>query len=321
MLSLWKALLASTLAIVSMAPGANGQNYPGPGVVTGDTFTHDPTVVKTPSGGYLMAYTAPGIGLKTSTDRTNWRDAGLAWTNANAPWTQPYTGSNNANLWAPDLSYHNGKYYMYYSASTFGSRKSAIFLATSTTGAAGSWTNLGVVIETTANSAYNAIDPNLIVDAQGKWWLSFGSFGNGLKLIAIDPATGKRSGTSMTDIASRGSGGAIEAPVIVRNGNYYYLWVSFDKCCQGAASTYNIRVGRSTSVQGPYVDRDGKQLMAGGGTLVMASHDTIRGPGHNAVFTDTDADVLVYHYYRQSDGQAQIGINLLRYDNGWPVAY
>jgi arabinan endo-1,5-alpha-L-arabinosidase len=109
--------------------------------------------------------------------------------------------------------------------------------------------------------------------------------------------------------------------VITRKGNYYYLWVSFDKCCQGAASTYNIRVGRSTSVQGPYVDRDGKQLMAGGGTLVMASHGSIRGPGHCAVFTDTDADVLVYHYYRQSDGEAQLGINLLRYDNGWPVAY
>lgn len=321
MLSLWRVLLGGALAIVSMAPGTNAQNYPGPGVVKGDTFTHDPTVIKTPSGSYLMAYTAPGIGLKTSTDRTTWRDAGLVWTNANAPWTAPYTGSNNANLWAPDLSYHNGKYYLYYSASTFGSRKSAIFLATSPSGAAGSWTNLGVVIETTASSAYNAIDPNLIVDAQGKWWLSFGSFGNGLKLIAIDPATGKRSGTSMTDIASRGSGGAIEAPVITRKGNYYYLWVSFDKCCQGAASTYNIRVGRSTSVQGPYVDRDGKQMMAGGGTLVMASHGAIRGPGHNAVFTDTDADVLVYHYYRQSDGEAQLGINLLRYDNGWPVAY
>ncbi|KAJ8109752.1 hypothetical protein OPT61_g7226 [Boeremia exigua] len=321
MLSLWKLLLGGALAIVSVAPGVNGQTYPNPGVVSGNTFTHDPTVVKTSSGGYIMAFTAPGIGLKTSSDRTNWRDAGLVWNNANAPWTQPYTGSNNANLWAPDLSFHNGRYYLYYSASTFGSRKSAIFLATSTTGAAGSWTNQGLIIETNTNSAYNAIDPNLIVDAQGKWWLSFGSFGNGLKLISIDPSTGKRSGSNMVDIASRGSSGAIEAPVIHRRGNYYYLWVSFDSCCQAAASTYNIRVGRSTNVQGPYVDREGRQLMSGGGTVVLTSHGSIRGPGHNTVFTDNDADVLVYHYYRQSDGQAQIGINLLRYDNDWPVAY
>ncbi|RYO36054.1 hypothetical protein AA0111_g2774 [Alternaria arborescens] len=321
MLSSLKYLLGGALAILSITPSVNGQTYPGPGAVSGSTFAHDPTVVKTPNGQYLMAYTAPGIALKTSSDRTVWRDAGLAFTNANAPWTQPYTGATNENLWAPDLSYHNGKYYLYYSASTFGSRKSAIFLATSTTGAAGSWTNLGVVIETNANSAYNAIDPNLIVDASGKWWLSFGSFGNGLKLISINPSTGMRSGTSMVDIASRGSGGAIEAPVIVRNGNYYYLWVSFDRCCQAAASTYNIRVGRSTNVQGPYVDRNGINMMSGGGTVVLASHGTIRGPGHNTVFKDNDADVLVYHYYRQSDGQAQLGINLLRYDNGWPVAY
>jgi arabinan endo-1,5-alpha-L-arabinosidase len=321
MLTLSKFILGAALGIISMAPGVIAQNYPGPGVVSGSTFAHDPTVVKTPSGGYIMAITAPGIALKTSTDRTNWRDAGLVWTNANAPWTQPYTGKPNENLWAPDLSYRNGKYYLYYSASTFGSRKSAIFLATSTSGAAGSWTNHGVVIETNANSAYNAIDPNLIVDAGGKWWLSFGSFGNGIKLISINPSTGMRTGSNMVDLASRGSGGAIEAPVIVRKGNYYYLWVSFDACCKGAASTYNIRVGRSTNIQGPYVDRDGKQMMSGGGTLVMASHGAIRGPGHNTVFTDNDADVLVYHYYKQSNGEAQLGINLLRYDNGWPVAY
>ncbi|KAG9191362.1 arabinan endo-1,5-alpha-L-arabinosidase [Alternaria panax] len=294
MLSSLKYLFGGALAILSITPSVNGQTYPGPGAVSGSTFAHDPTVVKMPSGGYLMAYTAPGIALKTSSDRTVWRDAGLAFTNANAPWTQPYTGATNENLWAPDLSYHNGKYYLYYSASTF---------------------------ETTANSAYNAIDPNLIVDDSGKWWLSFGSFGNGLKLISINPSTGMRSGSNMVDIASRGSGGAIEAPIIVKSGSYYYLWVSFDRCCQAAASTYNIRVGRSTNVQGPYVDRNGVNMMSGGGTVVLASHDTIRGPGHNTVFKDTDADVLVYHYYRQSDGQAQLGINLLRYENGWPVAY
>jgi arabinan endo-1,5-alpha-L-arabinosidase len=321
MLFLWKLLLGGALAVVSMTPGVNGQNYPGPGPVSGSTFAHDPTMIKKPSGGYIMAYTAPGIGLKTSTDRTNWRDAGLVWNNANAPWTKPYTGKTNENLWAPDLSYHNSKYYLYYSASTFGSRKSAIFLATSTTGAAGSWTNHGVVIETKANSAYNAIDPNLIVDAQGKWWLTFGSFGNGIKLISINPSTGMRSGSNMVDLASRGTSGAIEAPVIARHGKYYYLWVSFDACCKGAASTYNIRVGRSTNIQGPYVDRSGKQMMSGGGTPVLASHGGIRGPGHNTVFTDSDADVLVYHYYRQSDGEAQLGINLLRYDSDWPVAY
>ncbi|KXJ88098.1 glycosyl hydrolase [Microdochium bolleyi] len=293
--------------------------YPGPGRVTGDTGVHDPTVVKTPSGSYILAHTGDNISLKTSTDRTAWRNAGAVFPNG-APWTTTYTGGSK-NLWAPDISYRNGRYYLYYSASTFGSSRSAIFLATSSTGASGSWTNQGVVIESTASSNWNAIDPNLIVDAQGKWWLSFGSFWSGLKMISIDPSTGKRSGSNLLSIAARpNNGGAVEAPYITRRGNWYYLWASFDKCCNGAASTYRIMVGRSNSVTGPFVDKNGVNMMNGGGTQVMASHGSIHGPGHNAVFTDSDADVLVYHYYADN-GVSLLGINLIRYDNDWPVAY
>ncbi|KNB12413.1 arabinan endo-1,5-alpha-L-arabinosidase [Fusarium oxysporum f. sp. lycopersici 4287] len=226
------------------------------------------------------------------------------------------------NLWAPDISYHNGQYYLYYSASSFGQRTSAIFLATSKTGASGSWTNQGVVVESNNNNDYNAIDGNLFVDSDGKWWLSFGSFWSGIKLIQLDPKTGKRTGSSMYSLAKRDASveGAVEAPFITKRGSTYYLWASFDKCCQGAASTYRVMVGRSNSITGPYVDKAGKQMMSGGGTEIMASHGSIHGPGHNAVFTDNDADVLVYHYYNNA-GTALLGINLLRYDNGWPVAY
>ena len=285
----------------------------------GDTGVHDPSVAKTPSGTYILAHTGDNIQLKTSTDRTAWRNAGAAFPNG-ASWTKSYTGGS-ANLWAPDISYRNGKYYMYYSASSFGSQNSAIFLATSSTGASGSWADQGLIISTTSSSDYNAIDPNLIVDASGKWWLSFGSFWSGIKMIPLDPSTGKRSGSSIQSIASRTENGrAIEAPYITRHGNYYYLWVSFDNCCKGASSTYRIMVGRSTSVTGPYVDKNGKALTAGGGTEVMASHGSIHGPGHEAVFTDTDADVLVYHYY-QNKGASSLGINLIRYDSDWPVIY
>jgi arabinan endo-1,5-alpha-L-arabinosidase len=190
---------------------------------------------------------------------------------------------------------------MYYSASSFGTSKSAIFLATSRTGLSNTWTNQGVVVESTATSGYNAIDGNLIVDASGKWWLSFGSFWSGLKLIELNSSTGKRSGSSMTSIAARpNNGGAVEAPFIHRKDSYYYLWVSFDSCCKGAASTYRIMVGRSKNVKGPYLDKAGKDMMQGGGTQMMSSHGSIHGPGHNAVFTDGDGDVLVYHYYKVS---------------------
>ncbi|HEY2673463.1 MAG TPA: family 43 glycosylhydrolase [Rugosimonospora sp.] len=294
--------------------------YPNPGTVTGDTGVHDPSVVKTPSGGYILVHTGANITIKTSTDRTGWHNAGSAFPNG-ASWTLSYTGGSN-QLWAPDISYHNGQYYMYYAASSFGSQNSAIFLATSPTGAAGSWTNQGLVISTSSSNNYNAIDPNLVVDDQGRWWLDFGSFWTGIKLIALDAATGKRSGTTITGLAQHtGSTTAIEAPYIFKHGSYYYLWVSFDLCCQGASSTYRIMVGRSTSVSGPYVDRNGTAMTAGGGTQVLAGHGSIHGPGHEAVLADTDANVLVYHYYANS-GASYLGINLLGYDSsGWPFVY
>ncbi|GAA3342180.1 arabinan endo-1,5-alpha-L-arabinosidase [Amorphoplanes nipponensis] len=309
------ALLALTAVAATHAEAAD---YPNPGVVTGDTGVHDPSIVKTPAGGYLVAHTGDNIQLKTSPDRTAFRNAGAVFPNG-ASWTTAYTGGSR-NLWAPDISYHNGRYYLYYSASTFGSNRSAIFLATSTTGASGSWTNQGLVIESSAANDYNAIDPNLTVDAQGRWWLTFGSFWSGIKQVALNASTGKRSDSTIRSLAGRG-GGAIEAPTLVRHGSYYYLWVSFDLCCRGASSTYRIMVGRSTSVTGPFVDRNGTAMTAGGGTQVLASHGGIHGPGHQAVFTDTDSDVLVYHYYAAS-GASYLGINLIGYDSaGWPFVH
>ncbi|KAJ3548814.1 hypothetical protein NM208_g818 [Fusarium decemcellulare] len=281
MMPTWKLLVSGVLAVTSMVPGAAAQ-YPNPGVVTGNTGVHDPTVVKTPGGSYIMAHTGANVALKTSSDRTAWRDAGAVFPNG-APWTTTYT-KGDTNLWAPDISYHDGKYLLYYSA---------------TTGASGSWTNQGLVISSTESNDYNAIDPNLIIDASGKWWLSFGSFWSGIKLIQIDPSTGKRTGTNMVSLARRTEAdGAVEAPFITRRGNYYYLWV----------------------ITGPYVDKSGRQLASGGGTEVLASHGSIHGPGHNAVFTDNDADVLVYHYYTDA-GDSRLGINLIRYESDWPVVY
>jgi arabinan endo-1,5-alpha-L-arabinosidase len=292
--------------------------YPGPGRVAGDVGVHDPTIVRKPDGSYLLAHTGDNIALKTSADRTTFRNAGAVFPNG-ASWTTTYTGGSR-NLWAPDLSYRNGQYYLYYSASSFGSNRSAIFLATSATGASGSWTDRGLVIESRTSDNWNAIDPNLVVDASGRWFLNFGSFWSGIKMIALDPSTGKRSDSSLLSIAGR-NGGAIEAPVIVRHGAYYYQWVSFDRCCAGAASTYRVMVGRSTSVTGPYVDRNGTAMTAGGGTQVLAGHGSIHGPGHQAVLQESTGDALVYHYYADN-GASLLGINLIGYDSaGWPFVY
>ncbi|MEU4239119.1 arabinan endo-1,5-alpha-L-arabinosidase [Actinoplanes sp. NPDC026619] len=318
-----KALIALTGLLVAGATAvgvgsADAATYPNPGTVTGSTNVHDPGIVKKPDGTYLIAHTGNNIVLKTSTNRTAFVDAGVAFPSG-ASWTTSYTGGS-ANLWAPDISYRGGKYLMYYSASTFGSNHSAIFLATSTTGASGSWTNQGLVIESTTSSNFNAIDPNLYVDPSGNWWLSLGSFWTGIKQVQLSPSTGKRLDTTIRSLAGRG-GGAIEAPFLFRHGSYYYLFVSFDVCCQGASSTYRIMVGRSTSVTGGFVDKNGTAMTSGGGTEILAGHGSIHGPGGQSVFTDSDADVLVYHYYADN-GTAKLGINLLGYDSsGWPYVY
>lgn len=309
-------LLGPALATPTTPPAS----YPDPGTVTGNVGVHDPSVVKTPAGGYILAHTGANLTIKTSSDRTAWRNAGSVFPGG-ASWTLPYTGGSNV-LWAPDISYHNGQYYLYYAASTFGSRHSAIFLATSATGASGSWTDRGLVIDTTTASNYNAIDPNLVIDDQGRWWLSFGSFGTGIKLIRLDPATGKRADTTLLGVAQRsGSSTAIEAPYIFRHGAFYYLWVSFDLCCQGASSTYRTMVGRSSSVTGPYVDRNGAAMTAGGATQVLAGHGSIHGPGHEAVLADNDGDILIYHWYADN-GSSRLGINRIGYDPaGWPFVF
>jgi arabinan endo-1,5-alpha-L-arabinosidase len=140
-------------------------------------------------------------------------------------------------------------YWLYYAVSSFGSNHSAIGLATSKTAAAGSWTDHGLVYSSQQGGDYNAIDPGLTVDAAGHWWLSFGSFWTGIKMIQIDPATGKQlaSNTTRYSIARRTNSSAIEGAYVHPHGGYYYLFTSFDYCCRGSNSTYRIMVARATS--------------------------------------------------------------------------
>ncbi|EPQ28115.1 uncharacterized protein PFL1_04442 [Pseudozyma flocculosa PF-1] len=309
--SVLSALVSTVLVATSMVAA----QYPNPGPVSGATFVHDPTMVKV-GGTYFLYATAPGISIKTSTDRTNFRDAGLAFPNG-LPWCDSYTESSR-NIWAPEVKYMNNQFYLYYSCSSFGSRHSATFLATSKTGLSGSWTNKGKVYSTEQGSNFNAIDPALLVDG-GKAWLTLGSFGSGIYQIPVNPSTGLAASTSLTHIAQRtAEGTAIEGAFILKQGGYYYLFAAFGKCCQGASSTYRVVVGRSSSPTGPFADKSGVSMLQGGGTVILDSHGSIHGPGGASAFQDSDGTVLVYHYYA-NDGSARLGINKLDFSRGWPV--
>jgi arabinan endo-1,5-alpha-L-arabinosidase len=306
------------LALVTTNGALAAADYPNPGAVTGDVNgVHDPAVVRAADGTYILVSTGTNLDIRTSTDRTNFRRVGSAFPNG-ASWTDPFTGGSR-HLWAPDISFRNGQYWMYYSASTFGSQNSAIFLATSPTAMPGTWTNQGIVVQTNSSSDHNAIDPNLVVDGAGAWWLSYGSFWSGIKMVRLN-SSGKPANSTRYNLASRpNASGAVEAPFIVQQGSYYYLFVSFDYCCQGTSSTYRVMVGRSTSVTGPYVDRNGVSLANGGGTEILASHGSIHGPGHPAVLRDVDGSVLFYHHY--PSGTSRLGINLIDWSDGWPRVY
>ncbi|KAG6831951.1 hypothetical protein H0H92_006552 [Tricholoma furcatifolium] len=301
-----------------------------PGTVTGNVNpVADPTLCRDDAGTYWLFSTAIGIDIRTSTDRINWSLIGTVWPDG-ASWTDEYTGTTNGqvyyrlamnqkltvlrNLWAPDCTYLNGEFWLYYAASSFGSQDSAIFLAKSSTGEPGSWTNEGLVTSTSSSDDYNAIDPNLFIGGS-TWYLSLGSFWTGIKEQIS--STGLLASSSITSLAERtADSGAIEASVIWQNGSYYYLFTSWDICCEGTNSTYNIRVGRSTSPTGDFVDESGVSLLDGGGTLVLGSHDYVIGPGGQDLMLDVDGVVMVYHYYTSAG--TILGINLLDFSSGWP---
>jgi beta-xylosidase len=278
--------------------------------LSGSFGTHDPSVMQSGS-----CYYAFGTGtwlpiLKSCTSMYGpWAFLKNTFS-ARPAWIQAAIGAAPGNLWAPDINFVNGQYRLYYAASTFGSNNSVIGLATAAN-IEGPWTDAGEVFRSTSSNNYNAIDPDYI---EGK--LAFGSFWDGIKMIDIG-ADGKRSGTAMYNLASRG-GGAIEAASIVHNGSFYYLFVSFDKCCAGTSSTYRTMVGRSSSLTGPYTAQNGTAMMSGGATQLLATNGNEIGPGGGDV--SSLPGYYAYHFYDgAANGASKLQIRPISYSNDWPV--
>lgn len=285
---------------------------------------HDPMIAEH-DGRYYLYSTGRGIPIRCSDDLITWRGCGLVFFGLPSWGREVVPGVTD--FWAPDVSFFNGTYHLYYSLSVFGYNTSAIGLATNTTLDMDSpdyeWVDRGVVIRSQPENDWNAIDPNIILDDEGTPWLTFGSYWSGIKMIRIDPETGMQAEEDDTlyALASRHEPPrAIEAPFIIRREGYYYLFVSFDMCCEGVDSTYNIRVGRATEVTGPYYDRDDTPMLEGGGTLLIESGERWRGPGHNAIFHHDGDELLVYHAYdTEFGGVPTLHIERLIWDDeGWP---
>jgi len=286
--------------------------------------THDPSLIHVGNAFYLFG-TGGLLNVRSSTNLAQWSNAGTIFS-ALPPWIKTALGETIADLWAPDVSYVNGSYRVYYAGSTFGSNHSVIGLATNTTldrqSAGYAWVDQGLVIESNAPGAkddWNAIDPNATMDTAGNWWLVFGSFWSGIKLRRLDTATGKLSATDSTLYGLAAHSGGIEAPSIIFHNGYYYLFVSFDACCKGVDSTYRTMVGRASAITGPYTDANGKAMLQGNALQLLAKDGRYIGPGGGTAFRDGDQYFYVYHYYDgQMNGASQLMLRPIGWKNDWP---
>jgi len=331
------ALTVSVSGTVCFAVGPHAYH------VTGDVAgTHDPSIIKEGKTWYVFATgKAPDGGqfaVRCSDDMEHWKlcghvfDAIPAWIHERSPGTK--------DLWAPDISFVNGEYRMYYSYSLFGKNTSGIALAVNKTLDFASpdykWIDKGSVIESKAEDDFNAIDPNFVLDKKGKAWLAFGSFWDGIKMrrLGADGLLSKAD-TKLYSLARRAepenaepappnlppNWEAIEAPFIVRHGDYFYLFTSWDLCCRGVKSTYRTMVGRSKDVIGPYVDQAGKLLTEGGGTQLLQPNSTWLGPGGESVLMDPKGeDLIVFHAYDAKTGRPSMQLSTIDWTCGWPHA-
>ena len=315
--------LVIVTALFAAAP-ARGQ---GPNAFNIDC--PDPTVIAAPNGGgYYIFSTGDGVRIWHAKELTGFRRVGRVF-EADVPQWAVEAVPGTDTIWAPDISFFRGKYHLYYAVSTFGSQRSVIGLAVNRTLDPASpdyrWEDRGEVIDSSAETSdFNAIDPALFVDRGGETYLFWGSFWTGLKATRIDAATGKPArqppeivtgGGASAGHRSAGDRGAL----LSRHDGWYYLFVSWDACCDGLESTYKVMVGRAPGARavrrcGGAADDRGRRHAG------SRERRALRGPGHNSVLSTPKGDWIVHHTYdaRQPHAGRVLQIRPMTWHDGWP---
>jgi arabinan endo-1,5-alpha-L-arabinosidase len=313
------AAAAALVAVAAVLVGCSGAPS-----LSGYVFVHDPAYVHTDYGDFLYSTGNGQVGdgniqIRRSDDGASWEHVGEVWKTKPEWLSDAVPGVDN--LWAPELYEHDDTWYMYYAASTFGSNRSVIALATNTTLDPADpdyeWVDQGEVIGSEGTD-FNAIDAGIVEDAQGVPWMSFGSFWSGIRMVELEWPSGLRADDAEPlRLADRGTAeNAIEAPYIVAHDGWFYLFASRGFCCRGVDSTYEIIVGRSREVTGPYLDRDGVSLLEDGGTVVLGSEGSRIGPGGQSVSNGT----LAFHFYdADAAGIPTLGLRQITWRDGWPT--
>ena len=336
---LWLVAVALPLCATSCGSGGKSTNPKIPTVfsnyrLTGsDSPVRDPSIMRQSNTYYVFstdtgAPVSGNLPILCSPDRVSWTFCGSVFSQIPSWVMQQVPGI--LGLWAPDISYFNGLYHIYYAGSTFGSNTSVIGLATNVTldqtDPNYRWVDQGLVLASNPTDDFNAIDPNILVDTDGSVWLTYGSYWSGIKQRQIDPVTGGllSSNSTVYSLAYRPNVqyDPIEGSSLVHKDNYYYLFNSFDNCCAPNPydDTYRIMVGRGTSPNGPFTDMNGTGMMQGGGTQLLAGDGvTFNGPGGQTAYIDPqNGDIIVFHAIHLPDGTPYLFVNSLTWANGWP---
>lgn len=271
------------------------------------------------------------IPMLRSRDLIEWTYIGDAFS-VRPAWLDTFSG-----LWAPDIQYFNGQYYLYYTivGRRLPERDSAIGVATAPT-PIGPWVDSGgPVVEPQADPNGGpdrrwVFDSAVITDDTGQRFLFYGSFVGGISARRLSADGLHTDPASETPIASANR---YEATAVVRHGEYYYLFVSAGECCNGSLSGYGVLTGRATNILGPYTDRDGVSLLAsevGGTPVLSANGNRWIGAGGGTAFTDAAGqDWLLYHavdrtdpYFAGSTATKRPALlDRLDWIDGWPVVH
>jgi len=282
----------------------------------------DPSVVRAADGTYYLFATQDDWGDGAYLIPTFRSEDLVSWTFVGDVFDAAPGWKDEGFLWAPDVSRRGDGYVLYYSYSTWGDPNPCIGRATAAR-PEGPWTDLGRAVFCSDDiGVENSIDPFFWEDG-GAQTLVWGSFA-GIHAVELTA-----DGTAPADAPVRLTDDRFEAAFVARRAGFYYLFLSSGSCCAGAASTYEVYVGRSASLTGPYVDRAGLDLRSGGGTRVLAGNATWVGPGHVAVVADADSiDWLFYHAIPRADPRLPNGVNRrpalidrVAWVDGWPVVH
>ncbi|MGC4235807.1 MAG: arabinan endo-1,5-alpha-L-arabinosidase [Niabella sp.] len=311
------------LLLFALLEKANAQ-IDATGPLKGDLRVHDPVMIKQ-GDTYYIFHTGNGISSKISKNKIYWKKDSSVFAKNNLPsWFRNDIPDQNGNLWAPDIHYRDGKYHLYYSVSAWMNFNSSIGYATNKTldqsDPEYKWEDQGQVISfKNGGEGVNVIDPNIFLDKDKRLWLIYGSYKAGLRMTELNRKTGQLKTNPPQLITLTTSLG--EGAFIIKGPKYYYIFASRGRCCAGMSSTYQIVMGRSEKVTGPYLDKEGKSWVENNYSVFLAGDSTAPGKGHNGFFTEGDTTFIVFHAYtKAANGAPVLNIRPLYIDeNDWPV--